>query len=326
MPAYNVAAYLDAAARSALDQTYPQLELLIVDDGSTDGTPQVAETVRQRDPDRVRIIRQENRGLAGARNTALRAARGAFFALLDSDDLWDPGFLEHQMQTFRRHPEVDLVTGNGRYLGGRRHGAAVRPYPDPRPPVSLATIITDEEAVFVMTVFRRRVFETVGGFDESLRTNEDFDFWLRAALAGFRFVRNPEPFAWYRRRDDSLSADAPRMLSGALVVCAKARGLIGDRPERALLERQIAYYEAELDAAVARQALETGDGRRAAEALASLHTRRPSMRTAVAALMARRAAPVLTRLYRLKRRSQEGRGAPADAAPGPAPSVNVRNC
>jgi glycosyltransferase involved in cell wall biosynthesis len=306
MPAYNVALYLEEAARSALRQTYASLELIIIDDGSTDSTADVAAAIARADV-RVRVIAQPNKGLAAARNTGLQAARGEFFALLDSDDLWESRFLERQMTTFEAHPQVDLVTGNGRYLGGACHGAAVRPFPDPRPPLTLNTIITDEEAVFVMTVFRRRVYETIGGFDDTLRTNEDFDYWLRAALAGFRFARNPEPLAWYRRRDDSLSADAPRMLAGALRVCNKARALFADRPERELLERQIAYYEAELDAAVARQALAAGNRAEAARALASLNARRPTVRTAVAALMARRAAPILASLYRLKRRRQPPR-------------------
>lgn len=306
MPAYNVALYLEEAARSVLRQTYAGLELIIIDDGSTDSTADVAAGIAREDS-RVRVIAQPNKGLAGARNTGLQAARGEFFALLDSDDLWESGFVEHQMMTFQANPLVDLVTGNGRYLGGASHGAAVRPFPDPRPPLTLDTIITDEEAVFVMTIFRRRVYETIGGFDETLRTNEDFDYWLRAALAGFRFARNPEPLAWYRRRDDSLSADAPRMLSGALCVCNKARALFAVRPERELLERQIAYYEAELDAAVARQALAAGNREEAARALASLNARRPTVRTAVAALMARRAAPILAGLYWLKQRRRPPR-------------------
>jgi glycosyltransferase involved in cell wall biosynthesis len=302
MPAYNVERYLADAAHSALRQSFADLELIIVNDGSTDRTGRIAADVQGADPARVRVISRANGGLAAARNSALRAARGAFFALLDSDDLWEPEFLARQMAVFDAHPGVDLVTGNGRFLGSRLHGAAVRPSPDPRPPISLTTIIDDEQAVFVMTVFRRRVYETIGGFDESLRTNEDFDYWVRAALAGFRFARNAEPLAWYRRRDDSLSADAVRMLSGALRVCYKVRPMFAGRPERAVLDSQIAYYEAELDAAVARQALAGGDMARAATALEALHARRPSMRTALSALLARHAAPVLSALYQLKLR------------------------
>jgi glycosyltransferase involved in cell wall biosynthesis len=303
MPAYNVAPFLEDSAASALAQSYPDLELLIIDDGSKDDTASIAERIQRENPSRVRVIRRANGGLAAARNTALSAARGEFFALLDSDDLWEPGFLEHQMKTFSSAPSIDLVTANGRYLGGAWHGELVRPCPDRRPPTTLSTIIADEQAVFVMTVFRRRVYETIGGFDETLRTNEDFDYWLRAALAGFQFARNPEPLAWYRRRDGSLSSDAPRMLRGALRVCVKARALIADRPERALLERQIAYYEAELDAALVREALASGDGVAAAQALASLNSRRPSVRTAIAAVMARHAGSVLSSVYRLTRRA-----------------------
>ena len=302
MPAYNAAPFLEGAALSVLAQTYSNLELIIVDDGSVDDTALIAERAQRDDPSRVRVIRQENAGVAAARNAALRIARGEFFALLDSDDLWEPGFLEHQMAMLTARPEIDLVVGNGRYLGGERHGTLVRSTQDPGPPLALPTIIADEQAVFIMTVFRRRVFETIGGYDEALRTNEDFDFWLRAALAGFRFERNLEPLAWYRRRSDSLSADGPRMLRGALRVCRKCRPLVAEGANRDLLDRQIAYYEAELDAALARQALASGDGTRVAAALAALHARRPSVRTAVAAATARWAAPLVASVYRLKQR------------------------
>ena len=123
-----------------------------------------------------------------------------------------------------------------------------------------ATSSTDETAVFIMSVFRRRVYEKIGGFDESFRSNEDYDFWIRAAVAGFRFVRNDKPAGYYRRRDDSLSADELRMLKGILRVYAKTRATILDRPaELAILDAQIERFETELVAAEARHALETGD-------------------------------------------------------------------
>lgn len=305
MPAFNVESYLDDAARSVLQQTHRDLELVIVNDGSTDRTGDVALDIQRRDPDRVRVVATRNAGPAAARNAALTASRGEFLALLDSDDLWEPAFLQQQLAVFAARPDVDLVTGNGRFLGGRRHGEPVRPSPDTRPPVTLETIICDEQAVFVMTVFRRRVFEAIGFFDEAVRGNEDFEYWLRAAAAGFRFARNDEPLAWYRRRDDSLSTDAVRMLRGAVGVCRRARPLLAGRPERDLLERQIIYYHAELNAALARQALAAGDAPAAAAALAALHASRPSWRTAVAALLARRAAPLLAALYQLKLRARQ---------------------
>src|SRR5690242_16380171 len=96
MPAYNVAPYVAAAIRSALVQSFTDFELIVVDDGSKDNTPEIIKSLAGIDP-RVRLVQQANRGLAGARNTALRASRGDFFALLDSDDLWEPDFLATQL-------------------------------------------------------------------------------------------------------------------------------------------------------------------------------------------------------------------------------------
>jgi glycosyltransferase involved in cell wall biosynthesis len=299
-PAYNVDAYLEATAQSVLGQTYRDLELIIADDGSTDGSLDIARRVQASDPSRVQLLSRPNGGPSAARNAALGLARGEYLALLDGDDIWQPDFLARQMAVFAADPDIDLVTANGWNLGGRRHGQLVRPHPDTRPPLTLATIISDEQAVFVMTVFRRRVFERIGGFDEALRGNEDFDYWMRAALAGFRFHRNSEPLAWYRRRDDSLSANAVRMLTGAILVCQKLRPLMIDRPERELLDRQIAYYETELAAARVRAALAQRNVAEAAEALQALHARRPTVRTALAGLLARHAAPVLDALYQIK--------------------------
>src|SRR5688572_12989833 len=154
MPAFNVAPYVGAAIRSALAQTFTDFELIVVDDGSKDETAGIVQTIAAEDG-RVRLVQQANRGLAGARNTALRAARGEMFALLDSDDMWEPEFLAAQVAILEAHPDVDIVTGNGWYLDGPRHGQLARPYPDPRPDPVLASIIGDEWSVFIMSVFRR---------------------------------------------------------------------------------------------------------------------------------------------------------------------------
>src|SRR5690349_1843146 len=113
MPAYNVEGYIGDAARSVLHQTYGDLELIIADDGSTDSTPEVIEQLRASDP-RVRAITVPSNGPSAARNAAMRLARGQFFALLDSDDIWEREFLARQMVRFGAHPEVDLVSGNAR--------------------------------------------------------------------------------------------------------------------------------------------------------------------------------------------------------------------
>jgi glycosyltransferase involved in cell wall biosynthesis len=301
MPAYNVVSYVGDAIRSALAQTYADFELIVVDDGSQDGT---ADVVRQlaRDDSRIHLVQHPNRGLAGARNSAMRAARGTYFALLDSDDLWEPDFLAEQIGILEARPDIDIVTGNGWCLGGARHGQLARPCPDPRPAPDLASIIGDEWSVFIMSVFRRHVYTTIGAFDEEMRSNEDYDFWLRAAVAGLRFYRNDRPLGHYRVRTDRLSASDVRMLRGILHVYTKLRPAIDRRPrEMTILDRQIRRFEAEWMAAEARLAIEIADFEAAREHLSALHARRGGAALGVARLLARWSPKTLTRMIRFKR-------------------------
>jgi glycosyltransferase involved in cell wall biosynthesis len=301
MPAYNVEPYIGDALGSALAQTYQDFEIIVVDDGSKDGTADVVKEMARRD-ERVTLVQQANRGLAGARNAALRAARGEFFALLDSDDLWEPDFLAEQLAILQARPDVDIVTGNGWYLGGPNHGLLARPYPDTRPDPVLSSIIGDEWSVFIMSVLRRRVYTTIGTFDETMRSNEDYDFWLRAALADCRFVRNDRPLGHYRVRTDSLSASNVRMLRGILHVYTKLRPEIAGQPrEMAILEQQISRFEAELLAAEARLALEIADFEVAREHLEALHARRGGAALGLARVLARLAPNMLKRAIRLKK-------------------------
>jgi glycosyltransferase involved in cell wall biosynthesis len=301
MPAYNVEPYIAAAIESALEQTFVDLEIIVVDDGSTDKTGTIAGAYAARS-ERIRLISQQNRGLSGARNTALRASRGQFMALLDADDLWDSSFLEQQMEVFRDRPEVSIVTGNALCLGSWRDGQPAQPYPDARPEPTLMSLLEDEQAVFVMSVFRRTVYETIGGFDESLRTNEDYDYWMRAASTGFVFARNPRPLGRYRRRNDSLSASDVRMLSGILKVFAKNRKLFADSPEAlTAIDRQVHRFELALLGAQARAAIERSDYASAATNLDALHARRPGPLLAMARLMAHWSPALLARAYGLRR-------------------------
>ena len=305
MPAYNVAPYIGDAIRSALAQSFTDFELIVVDDGSKDETLQIARTLAFQD-ERIKIVHQVNRGLAGARNSALRASRGEFLALLDSDDLWEPAFLAQQLAILRARPDVDIVTGNGWYLGGAKHGQFARPYPDARPAPNLASMIADEWSVFIMSVFRRQVYTEIGPFDETMRTNEDYDFWLRAAVAGFRFLRDDKPLGHYRVRSDSLSASDVRMLRGILHVYTKLRPVIADRPlEMSILQRQIARFENELLAAETRLALEIADFKAAREHLGALHARRGGTALLLARLLARWSPKTLIRMLQLRRTASQ---------------------
>lgn len=305
MPAYNVAPYVGAAIESVLAQTVTDWELLVTDDGSTDGTAAIVRRFAARDA-RIRLLQQPNGGLSSARNCALRAATGEFLAILDSDDLWEPAYLGAQLEILTGDPGVDIVTGNAFELGGRRHGLPARPWPDPRPQPTLIEILRDEEAIFIMSVMRRRVYDTIGPFDEGLRTNEDYHFWLRAAIAGFRFRRNDRPLGHYRRREDSLSASEVRMLGGILIVYERIRPLLAGRSDALrVVRRQEARFERELIAASARHALDTGHPERAAAHLSELSMRGGGTVMRLASIMARWTPRLLSRAYTIRRARQE---------------------
>jgi glycosyltransferase involved in cell wall biosynthesis len=304
-PAYNVAPFVGATIESVIGQTMTDWEMLVVDDGSTDATAAVVEGYVAGDP-RVQLLRQPNGGISNARNRALRTATADFIAILDADDLWEPAYLEAQLALFAKDPHIDIVTGNGWFLGGRRHGRPARPCPDTRPQPTLASMLADEEAIFIMSIMRRRVYETVGPFDEALRTNEDYDYWLRAAAAGFRFFRNDEPLGHYRRRIDSLSSSEVRMVSGILRVYEKTRVMLASRPaELRILESQMLRFQRELHAAEARAALSAGNASVAATHLSALYDQGGGFRMKIASVMARWTPGLLARVYQVHRARQE---------------------
>jgi len=274
MPAFNAERYLHTAVESVLRQTFDDLELLIVDDGSTDGTVEIAGGYAARDA-RVRVLRQTNAGPGPARNTGFAAAAGRLFAFLDSDDEWDPAFLEEQVAMLDARPDVDVLVANARYRGGASDGQPTRPVRGEGQPITLAEILADENCLFIMVVFRREVVEAVGGFDPDLLTNEEYEMWIRASLAGFMFARHTKPLGWYACRPDSLSSSDTLMLSGIIRVLEKTRpSLAINSPERAILERQVARFEVELAAAAARNSLARGECHEAAEHMALLAARR----------------------------------------------------
>jgi glycosyltransferase involved in cell wall biosynthesis len=314
-PAWNAAEYIGATIDSVRRQTFTDWEMVVVDDGSTDGTVAIVEGQAAIDP-RIHLIRQANAGPSTARNRGMREARGRLFAFLDSDDLWTPEFLASQLDVFERHPDTGLVTGNGRYLGGPFDGMPTRPVTPDLPVLPMTEIIANERAVFIMTVFRRSVFETIGGFDEAQWTSEDYDFWLRAAAAGFVVRRNPRPLGLYRVRGDSLSHDRVRMIRGMLLTFSKTRRHCPEGgPERRALDAQVARFEAELLLEEGKAAFDRGDCQTAAARLHALRARGGSVLVGATAWLADHAPRLALLAYRargrrpgwLRRRAPEAR-------------------
>jgi glycosyltransferase involved in cell wall biosynthesis len=176
IPTYNRGWCVAEAVDSVLDQDFRDFELIVVDDGSTDETPQLLEGYGQA----IRVLHQDNRGVSAARNAGIVASRAGLIAFLDSDDLWLPGKLRCQVEFFASHPEAficqteELWVKNGRRVNpGKRH----RKRDGMIFELSLDLCLVSPSAVMV----RRELFDRVGRFDESMPACEDYDLWLRVS-------------------------------------------------------------------------------------------------------------------------------------------------
>ena len=206
VPTYNRAGIVGDAIDSILGQTYPHVEVIVVDDGSTDGT----QSVLNRYGDRIRVITQENAGAAAARNRGVEAARGDLLAFLDSDDLWLPRKLERQVTLLEKAgPSAVCCLCNIRMRWHDKDRSSFE-IAQLNPPCEEGIWLNADEVLatrFVLfnqgVVIRREVMERLGGFDESLRFMEDFDLPLRLSLEGrWTFIR--EPLTVWRETKDSL--------------------------------------------------------------------------------------------------------------------------
>ena len=227
MPAYNAAGTIAPAIRSALAQTRLDFEVIVVDDGSTDETAAAVEAFLV-DP-RIQLIRQENRGLAGARNTALRRARGRYIALLDSDDLWLPHYLEDVLGLLEASEEIAYAYTDAWVLDEGRARFRRVPYTTlyglPRPPDDPGDFLhalLESNFVFGSATIVRSVLEDVGGFDESLRAVEDYDLWLRLAARGHIGAFRSSSAVVYRERSGSLTRNPTLMTTSLIQVYRRA--------------------------------------------------------------------------------------------------------
>lgn len=223
IPAYNAAWCLGRAIDSVLTQTLRDYELIVVDDGSTDGTARLLEGYRGR----LRSLTQPNGGQSSARNAGIQVARGRYVAFLDSDDWWSPGKLERQLTFMEAHPDVvfcstsaSVVDPDGRVLGEwrcqLRDGRALEAIFS-----ATATIAGSASAV----IARRAALVSIGGFDESLKGLEDTDLWMRlAAKGGYHCI--DEALVTVAKRPGSVSRELDVMREAAIAVMRKNRCLL----------------------------------------------------------------------------------------------------
>ncbi len=302
VPSFNTAGYIAECLDSVFAQTYRDFEVILVNDGSPD-TPALERALAPY-RDRIVYLTQKNTGLAGARNTAIRAARGRYIALLDSDDAWLPEYLAVQVAMLERDPSVDAVYPNAIIFGDHPH--AGRTYMDVCPsdgPVTFASLVTQRCNVFVGALIRREALFHAGLFDDALRSVEDFDLWARLLARGGRITYHRQVLMRFRKRRDSLSADPVWMAERALTVLGKLdRTLTLDQDDRQVLRERQAYFRAALELAQAKRAFFNLERDEALAHIARANAYFRSPRLTVASALIRTVPSLLLRLYDLRDR------------------------
>ena len=306
IPCFNAARYVSSAIDSVLEQQWPDLEIVVIDDGSTDGS---ADLVATRYP-QVRLIRQANAGVAAARNRGIREAQGSWIAFLDADDLWLPGKLLAQAALLSADPTARMA------YAAWQVWPCETPAPDAAYSAALLADAADPArwsgpsgwiypellldcAVWTSTVVAQRsLFEEIGAFDSGLRVGEDYDLWLRASRAT-PILRVNRPCALYRTHAASITQAAPRENYRSIVVSrAIARWGYGHERAGTAVRARVRRALANSWTDFAASSLKAGDlGRARHGALMSLRTD-PSyaagwkilVKTALGALVPRPAA------------------------------------
>jgi glycosyltransferase involved in cell wall biosynthesis len=253
IPVYNQARFVAEALESALAQSLSPLDVIVVDDGSTDGTPEVLETFA-RDP-RVRLIRQENRGVAAARNAGAATARGQFFAFLDADDIWLPAKLERQRERFATDAEIVLVHCGVAEVDETKQ--LLRERVDGLEGNIVHDLLFFERSVILGggsgLMVPSQFFRELGGFDERMSTSADWDFFYRCASRG-RVGFVPEVLLQYRIHGGNMHGNIRAMRNDMLLGFAKAFAEGG--PE---LRRRRRYAYSRLHSVLAGSFWITGD-------------------------------------------------------------------
>jgi glycosyltransferase involved in cell wall biosynthesis len=251
LKAFNEEDWIAGAIRSVLAQSIADFELIVVDDGSTDGTAAVVEGF-QTDP-RVRLISQENRGVAGAINAGVGAARAPYAALIDADDLWMPDFLEKMRLALDRDPTIGFAYTDAWCLDHERsrfwrissNEYIGEPSDPPDDHEAFLELLLERNFIFVSAGFRKSAFEAVGGIDPGLRRAVDYGLWTSLLSHGYRAVRVPGRLAIVRDRPGALHTNEGLMLANLVRVYKSVVAADGLGPEvKAVATRRIAETEA----------------------------------------------------------------------------------
>ena len=312
IPAYQAAERIRETLDSVFAQTYPNFEVLLVNDGSPD-TEALEQAIRSYG-DRLIYIRQENRGPSGARNTAIRTARGKYIACLDSDDIYLPEHLSRLVPLLEEQA-LDLVYCDSYFMKDGVHvGRSFERQPQ-SPPVTFEKLLTEECAVTTSAVVAsRQAMIDAGLFDERYRRSEDFDLWVRMCFRGAKMDLLRQVGIEHRLLPEGLAADGYLLKQAQIEIYKKVLATLPVSVEqKRLIQELIARVEGLCQMDLVKRHLREGrypEARVAAGQAAALLQDRKSRRVALAVQIAPWAARRFLSLQdaRLARKARQRRG------------------
>lgn len=232
MPAYNAEKYISFSIESVISQTYPNIELLVIDDGSTDDTKLIAQTYVEKNKNRVTYIFQENAGPAKARNNGIESAKGEWVSFLDSNDYWIKDHVQLMMDKALSDEEIDLVYGSKIWVdqNGNDWPAELQPNYDMPEGWIFAEMFKNNLMSTPSVLVRRKKLLDLGSFNESqtLRVAEDYDLWLRIT-ASSKVGSLPELKFFCRRHDTNTTLNSEIRARGLITAIENAACLIQDK-------------------------------------------------------------------------------------------------
>lgn len=283
IPAYCCTAYIVETLDSVFAQTWRNLEVIVVNDGSPDTA--AFEQALQPYRDRIVYLRQENLGPSGARNAGIERSQGRYIALLDSDDCWLPEHVAYQMEHFSGDPRLALVYANTLLVrDGRVVGEGFDAVPQAGA-VNLDSLLSEDCTVNTSSVVAlKTAMVSAGGFDETMNYCEDFDLWLRMSAGGARMACDSRVQVRHRV-NLGLSTNAEGMKRGRLRAYEKITQFAKLTPsQQAIVERKRTELEAQIPIEIARQKLEEGRFEEAQAALQQARKLAPTLKLQLATL------------------------------------------
>jgi glycosyltransferase involved in cell wall biosynthesis len=279
IPSYQMVRTVSESVWSALAQTRPPHEVIVVDDGSTDDTASRLEQFG----DTITVLRQDNGGRGSALNAGLKEATGDWIVMLDADDWWDLNRLAAMARLTEVRPEAVVLSTDAwvwRESGERIPWRWSKAYPFCDDVARQPAEILRRNFIYAAAAVRRDRLEQIGGFDPTLRHSEEYDCWLRLIPHGAQAASVPLPLAWYRMTGQNKSKNRLTMLQTRIVLFERTIGRLGDDPLADVARRRLEKARRGLEITQVRDELASGGPghRRRAWALVRDHRVAPRIR------------------------------------------------